>query len=227
MAAYVFLTISRNSEWKNNLTLYESDSKKSPHNTRLLYFAGAQELIENRATADVNDKKKLFADAMANLYKSIAIYPDYDLCHNQLAVVYLHVGKLDSAELHAQKAVKVGIIKDNLLNTLANVYMAEHRYKESDSLFFEAIKIDSSNLGYLFNVGLCKIHELQYDSAEYYSRKALIINPPNLKAMENMAEVFKLLGKEDSAAIYENKARQIEPNFAIPIVYLPDCGYFE
>jgi tetratricopeptide (TPR) repeat protein len=224
---FISIVFVRNSEWKNNLTLYETDSKKCPNNTRLFYFAGAQELMENRITDDPELKKKLFNDAMANLYKSISIYPDYDLCQNQLAVVYLNLGQLDSAELHAKKAVKTGILKDNPFNTLANVYMAQSKYDQADSLLLQAYFIDTSNLGYIFNISLCKIHQKQYDSSVFYARKALVINPPNVKAIENLAQVFKIINENDSASKFEYLARQFEPHFSIGKVFLPSFGNFE
>ena len=226
-AFFILLTVKRNSEWQDDLTLYTADSKKSPNDSRLYYFAGAQQLEEAKfGNSEPDVKRDLYRDGIINLQRCIAVSPDYGWAHFKLTGVFLNELRLDSAELHGQMAMKTCPQKDGPMNTLANVYMVQQKYADAIGLLWQACALSPQNAEYPGNLGFCYLYLKNYDSATWYFLKSTRLDPSYSVAREYLPFAFKAAGLADSAKKYETIARQSEPGFSLDRLSLPKCGYY-
>jgi len=129
---YVFITINRNNNWSNNYTLYSTDIKKSPGNSRLNYFM-AIELNDYSANEEKDPVKQTAIREEAKDYakKALAIYPGYANANIIAGIVFFNLGQYDSSLLYLHKALAI-----NPGNAVAN--------NDIGNVFYELGKMDSA-----------------------------------------------------------------------------------
>jgi len=216
------MTIDRNRDWKDSYTLFKTDSKKSPENARLSYFEANEEIsVLNDPAANPDQRGQMLQLGIANLQKSLAIYPDYHEAHISLSDAFLMAGQSDSAIVHGEKGLALGPNDPAALNALANAYMAIKKYPEAIELCRKASQINPGNPNYTGNIGVCNIFLNHYDSAIYYFRKSIETDPLNVKSIQFLSVAFNAAGQRDSAKKYEARARITEPGFNVDKVPLP------
>ena len=225
---FAYMSVDRNRDWKDNATLYEADSKKSPNDSRLYFFLGGQQYEEVRASdADAATRNMMYREAIGNLRRSIAIYPEYGSALGKLGSAYLSYGNIDSAEWCLNLAISTGSNTENPTNTLANVKMIRHQYPEAIQLFKKCCASDPANTHYAANLGLCYINAAQYDSAICYLKKSIALDTEYDKPVELICYAFKAAGQPDSAARYEARAARFLAGFKTEMVYIASCGYYK
>lgn len=219
---YIFITKNRNEEWKDSYTLFLSDSKKSPDNSRLYYFAGnAQIAVADDEETPPAIKQQMLHDGILNFQKCLSIYPGYADAQASLSDAFMVINELDSAEVYGKKAISFIPYDTKALNTLATVYIAKQRYTEAIQLCQRATAINPGNPNYLGNIGVCYIFMKQYDSAINYFRKAITVDPLNTRSVKFIAAAFNAVGQPDSTRKYESIVKQTEPAFSVKSIPLP------
>ena len=222
---FIIITVDRNTDWKDNITLFRTDSKKSPNNSRLYYFA-ANAKIELTKTKGIDDaaKQHLLKEGIIDYKKSIAIYPDFFETQDNLALAFVDAKQLDSAEVHAEKAIAIMPNYDSSWNILANIYIDKQEFPEAIALCKKASIMNPANPYYPGNIGVCNIYTNHPDSAIYYFRKAINIDPANEQAIRCIAALYNATGQKDSAKKYETIAKKSDPDFDVDTSPLPRYG---
>jgi tetratricopeptide (TPR) repeat protein len=138
---FSYLTYARNTEWKDNSTLFKTDQAKSPENGRLNYYVG-NELVENvyPTIQDTNQKKAVIAEGIACLKKAIEIFPKYTDAYTELGTAYLNILKYDSAEINFKTAISQSPYQSIAANNLGTVYLRTNRLPEAIQYYKLAIK---------------------------------------------------------------------------------------
>ena len=219
---FTWITVSRNSEWKDNFTLFRADSKKSPNNFRLYYFAGNEELLLSGAEAtDPATKNELLTEGIEDLQKSVAIYPDFYETQSHLAYAFTQTGKMDSAEVHCKKALMLNPNDVNTLTTMAGIYVANKKYQDAMVILKKTCAINPGNPAYLYNLAICNVYTHEYDHAIYYFKKVVALAPSNRDAIKFIATLFNAEGLTDSASKYEAIMKRYDPRFNVNNISLP------
>ena len=220
---FISITVTRNNDWKDSLTLFRTDLEKSPNNARLCYFAATQEIAVTKSdTADRATKQDMLKEGIQNLQRSVSIYPDYGQAHSALTDAFLLTMQTDSAELHGKKAVMLNGNDANSLNILSDVFISEKKYSEAEIQLKKATAINPTNPFYPGNLAICCVYLKQYDSAIYYFKRSLSIEPDNEKATQFLAVTYNATGQKDSARKYESIAKRSSPGFSVNSITLPN-----
>ncbi len=202
-AILIFMTISRNADWADDYTLYEEDVKKSATDARLYNYLG-NELFTNelQKEQDPGAKKQIATEAVNNLEKSLAIFPNYSLAHANIANAFIFLQQYDSAEVHDKKAIALKPEELAPYNTLAAVFFNKGRYADALELCHKILAIKPNYSEIYGNMGTCYIFMKQYDSSIVYFRKAIASGRSNAAVYENIARAFMASGQVDSAQKY-------------------------
>ena len=115
---FSFLTIKRNSEWKDNNTLYSTAEG-----------VDGSVLLVNCGNIYANNKQ--FDEAFKRYQRSIEIRYNSVLAHHNLGLIYLIRGNLDSAEIKFKDGLKIDSLSPDGYFQLANVYQQENRIPEA------------------------------------------------------------------------------------------------
>ena len=145
---YSYRTISRNFDWKNTFTIFETDM---PH-------------LENSCKANVVYADALFKQVVRNFNNSSKSSQNEK--HTELAIIHLK----RSIEIYDQYA--------NAWNTLGAVhFMLKKDFSAAKKYFFKAYSIDSDYAEAAFNIGHTYENMQQPDSALYFYEIAVQIDP--------------------------------------------------
>jgi tetratricopeptide (TPR) repeat protein len=195
----VFLTIHRNAEWRDNLTLATSDVQKSPDNARLWYYLGYETAIAG-FSAIINDTLKGVAirDGVSYFQKALAIYPGYEKAHNDIGNLFLKLLKYDSAEAHLRQAMLLNPKNPVPISDLGGIYFAKGQLAQAIEMAEKALLITPRNFGIMNNLAICYISYKSYDSAISISKRVLALHPGDKLALDNIAIATKELQKNDS-----------------------------
>lgn len=210
------MTISRNSDWVDNYTLYSKDVAQSPRDARLHYYLGNElvtKIFETEQSLPM--KRKALTDGIASLQQSIAIYADYNSAHEDIGHAFFLLQQYDSAEVHDKKALALNPKNTIALSNLAGIYFTQKKYQQAIDLCKKAIMLNPGNTEICRNIAYCYQNMQQFDSAIVYYRTVTAKEPANMFAIENLAISFKAAGNMDSAKKYESIARLSEPGFRV------------
>lgn len=103
---YSFSTVKRNSEWKDNDSLFFADIVKSPNSSRLNLFVSEIYIGKYLKEVSVENKSIYLDSAKYYIDRSMQILPDYSFAYLRLGLIYFYKGDYNSAAdswLHARK----------------------------------------------------------------------------------------------------------------------------
>jgi len=209
---FSYLTYARNTEWKDNSTLFKTDLAKSPENGRLNYYVG-NELVENvyPTIQDTNQKKEVIAEGIACLKKAIEIFPKYTDAYTELGTAYLNILKYDSAEINFKTAIAQSPYQSIAANNLGTVFLRTNRIPEAITYYKLAIQIKGDFVQAYCNLGSCYARAQQFDSAIYVLNQCLAIDPNYSEAYMQIGLAYYFTNKFTEAEPYFKKALEMNP----------------
>ncbi len=222
-AVFSVLTVKRNFEWKDTLTLMKSDISHLENSTLANYFYATNSWRIALETKDASTKEHLVKEAVIYLKKTLTISPNYadaSLCAGRIAQYYYN--NLDTALFYYEKAYKTNRnqYNDELFYELGRSYCIESKYAIAKP-FFDTLyahnPTDSNNLYFearcLFNTG-------SRDSGFAVNRKLLKGYPNYSFGYLNEGWFFELSNELDSAAVYYQKSIDLGNRDSYVIHYL-------
>ena len=211
---FAILTMKRNSDWYDSITLLSADVMKSPESSLLLSNLGAELAITvAHKENEPEQRKQIFYKAIGYLDRAVAVYPDNMNAHAQLGRAYFYLGEFDSAEVHDKYALRLAPDNVLALNSYAGLFYAKGNYQGAISLCKKIIAIDPDNAEACCNMGLCYFNMEKFDSSILAWRDAIVMDPSYNSSYENMASAYYFKGYMDSARKYELIARERNPSF--------------
>jgi protein O-mannosyl-transferase len=203
----MILTVKRNSEWKDNLTLFGADIDKSPDNARLNYYLG------NEMFKAVNDGfyeqaqiPQMVAQAKHYLHHAVEIYPAYTDAYKSLAKGYFVTKIFDSSEYYYQKTLAIRPDDMEAWSDLDVVYYNSGRYQQSIETCKKILTIDKGMTSKYKNIGTCFMQLRQPDSAIYYWKQGAVSGEKEIY-YRDIATAYRIIGNTDSAIHYETLAQ--------------------
>lgn len=93
-----FKTIERNKDWKNDVTLFLTDVKKSPNSVLVNNNAAAACMsFAKKDKQDIAARNEWLTKAIQYFDKALSLYPDYYLCRVNRGLCYYNMGMPDKA----------------------------------------------------------------------------------------------------------------------------------
>ncbi len=145
--AYSMKTISRNFDWKDELTLYSNDVKNGKKSAKLHYLYG-QELLKQAKMSNVSEKKKTYLNkSIKVLKKAIKIYPRYPSAHSILGQLYAEELKdFENGIKHLSKAVEVNPNLAKAQYNLARCYQSQQQPIKAIKHYKKAVEVAENNV---------------------------------------------------------------------------------
>ncbi len=208
-SSYTFLTIQRNSEWKDNFTLLSKTAERNPYGTRTyqslaLHYRGqgdygkasehalkAVELssknyhaYENLGTISAYNKN--YQQAIYYYTRSLEIAPDYYLALNNLGLVYSYIGDFNNSFYYLNKAIKAEPKLAKAYNDLGAVYGQTGKFDEGIKQISRAIGINPYEASYYKNLAVIYQHLGDMAESERLMEKSLEIGAAQKEIKERL-----------------------------------------
>ena len=137
-----------------------------------------------KTMAAYSDKKNNLKEVLQYCRIAIASDPQSAAGYQLMGWIYQDM-QHDSCEYYFSKAASLAPKWAYPVNGLGDYYFSKNNKKKANQYFFEVIKMDSLFGNAYRNIGMTYYNQKVYDSAKYFFRKALAIDPCDPYANEN------------------------------------------
>ncbi len=232
IAVFSSLTIKAAAKWKNNLTLFSHGVEVSPNSARTHFNLGIEYWKQVQKSADATVISETANKAIAEMRKSLDIYPDQFMAMTNLGCLYDLKGEFDSSRVYFEQSLAMHSDQPVVLTNISNILnkkaaQLEIAGKEREAInrYLESSTYDNRNTVPLDNLGQLYARKQAYDSAYIYFNAALAINSEDRSTLEHVAVTAFLAKDYDKAISFAQKHIMLSGNTRQMLGVLSDCYY--
>ena len=181
---YSTMTIARNRDWKDGLTLWSKTVKSSPHSS-----------VAHGSLGHAYQQLGRLDEAIEEYKRAIAIYPDDYKAHYNLGVVYDQQGALDKAVQSYQRAIRINPAYPNAHFNLGIIYQHQGLPDKAIEQFRKVTELDPADFEARNNLGVALAIQGNLGQAIGEWEKVLEIDPRNQSARENMLKARQMMNQ--------------------------------
>ena len=234
------LTWFRNFEWKDGITLWKLEAKRSSssaiaHNNLGYEYlkAGLYREAEKEfdkvfalsAVADTGMNARLniasirriegkYEEALVELQKVRQRNPNYAGVYNEIGIVYESMGKFNEAEKALKDGLKLYPNSPHLDTNLGFLCVARKQMPQAKIYFWDAIRCDPDfSLAY-YGLGQVLEGEGRIDEAKAAYEKSVRLDPSYVKAHYALGTIYALKGDGTRALKELQESVRLDPSFA-------------
>lgn len=207
---YSYKTISRNTFWKNNFTLFSNDVHISTNSARVHGHLGKELVRLAKEEISQTKKIKLLNEALKEYKISIGIYPKYYDVVNEIGVTYFEYGKVEEAMSYYKKAILLNPEFTEAYHNLGVAYTSQKKYNPAIESYLKALQYDSLYVKSIINVANEYYQIKEFQNAVKYCKKAIEIEPENKRLYQNLYLMYKAKGDIKNAEFYLRKSIKIK-----------------
>lgn len=197
---FAILTIARNLEYKDNITLWRESEKDAPYEPYVM---------DKLASAYI--EKKYYSQAEIELKRLEAVDANNPQIHHKLGNLYKRWGKYDLAENHYLKAIKIAPDYYLAFDDLAELYKRKGEYEKALRVFFKSLEINPEDPDVLYEVGEILVRQNKPLEAAPYFEASLKINPKHHLSAVKLGDIYLAIGDIGNAKAMYEKALSISP----------------
>lgn len=209
---YSTITIARNFQWKNHLTLMEHDieyvdQSAQAHNLLALHLV-KYSMDETDATKQTEMRKK----AIYHFQRSQEIYPDFFNTHYDEGRVHVMLGQYDSALLAFKDAMRIDSTFGEAPKTIGDIYFEKQDFASAIPYYQKVIALMPDEYYAYEKVSYMYFMLKNYEQSIATNRLAARNLPALPDPYINIARTYVGMNRLDSATYYLQAALQVSPN---------------
>ncbi|MBX2910260.1 MAG: glycosyltransferase family 39 protein [Chitinophagales bacterium] len=212
LLAYSALTIARNNDWENELTLFTADINhlEASAQANNLYALALMKYSFNETNP--TEAIKMRQTAELHFKKSITIFPKFFNSQYDLARTQSILGEYEEAEKSFVKAAKIDTSFPDAWLQAIDIAMSQHRYNDAIQYFSlmqpKYVEESPSNI---YKFGYVYFLNKEYDLSIKVLKRGLSIFPNQADMNLVIGESYRALAKNDSAVFYLKKSLELNP----------------
>lgn len=173
---------------------------------------------EDRVTGLVSEGNQFltqgnFADAAKKFEEAVALSPDQEDLHYNLAIALGKLGKTEEAKKQYEEALRIFPDYAEALNNLGNLLMNENKLDEATERFRDAVKNAPDHAAFHNSLGTALARQKKTEEARAEFEEAVKKDPEFVQARVNLANSLLVSGRVDEAIVQLNEALRIKPDF--------------
>jgi tetratricopeptide (TPR) repeat protein len=186
LSAYAAITIARNRDWKDGLTLWSKTVKQSPGSG-----------VAHGSLGRAYQEQGLIDKAIAEYETAAKIMPNHFRAYYNLGVVYDQQGGFHQAEANYKKSITINPGFANAHYNLANLYQKEGLTHDAINHYRAVIELSPEDSEARNNLGVAFAMQGKMNKAILEWEKVLEIDPTNISAQDNVRKAKELMKKSD------------------------------
>jgi tetratricopeptide (TPR) repeat protein len=213
LVSYSFKTVTRNRDWKDNVTLFIRDATASPGSARVRTNAGSAILKSyNKEDPDKGKQAEILDKAISEVEAAVKIDPNDAMAHLDLGTAcYLKMDYPRAIE-NLKTAIRINPAEAKAYSSLGNSY---YRIRDFDNAILNLTKCIELNFTssetYNF-LGGSYFGKGDYPDAIKAYRKAIELEPKNTELCTNLGSIYGSMGDYPNAIKYFMKAHTLSPD---------------
>ena len=181
LSFYSTVTISRNRDWKDNLTLWSKTVITTPNSS-----------IAHGSLGRAYQDQGRLEEAIGKYKKAIELYPgDYKAYHN-LGVIHAGQGALREAVANYKSAIAINPAFIDAQFNLANIYHNQGLLEEAVDQYRKVTELDPADFEARNNLGVAYARQGKLDQAIVQWETVLKMDPQNKSAAENISKAKEM-----------------------------------
>jgi len=213
-------TISRNTAWKNDFTLFTTDVKVSGNSAKSTCSAGGKLIEEAKKEENAHLREEYLTNALMYLNKSVSIHPKYTDAWLLMGNAYYEYNKNYDSLLYAYKQILKN--NPNYDRVWSNLEIIFNQLDSTDfkiDVYKRLFELNPGRFEANYQLGsLYGKHKNEMEKAIYYLKRASLINPKNQFALKDLGVAYGMSQKYDSSLHYLIRAVELDPKDAQTIV---------
>lgn len=208
---YSTLTVARNTQWKNHLTLFAADISHLQESAQANNLYALQLMKYSFKESDIAKQRQMQELAENHFKQALNVYPAFVNAQYDLARTQSILGKAKEAEASFYKAAKLNPNYPSTWLSAAEYAMQDKRIADAKRYLTEGITHNKLNSDFYLRLSLVYYLEKKFDSANIISKNAMTIFPADANFTANIGQTFFAMNNRDSALYYLRKSLQINP----------------
>jgi tetratricopeptide (TPR) repeat protein len=209
---YSIRTFSRNSDWKDNATIYAHDSEVSENSASMHYCYG-HELFLNLYQNEKDPKMKsdYLDKAIIEFSKAVSILPTFRDAYYFLGKSYNQKGDIQNGLKNFEKALNNYVNPDaEMLNDLGEAYLNTGNFDKALIFLDSSIKVSPDYYFPYDNKGIVYMKQGKFAESIPLFKKSLQLYPKTENALFNLGCVYFNLEQYPDALETFNKALELD-----------------
>ncbi|MEM1318782.1 MAG: tetratricopeptide repeat protein [Bacteroidota bacterium] len=213
-------TISRNTVWKSNYTLFTTDVQTSRNSAKLLNAVGGELTAKALKVKDDKEREALLKEAVSYLKSALKIHPTFKNSYLQLGNCHNYLKEYEESIRYFSAVLALNPNDPNGTNNLGITYRDAGRYfgeKKGDMekalrYLEKAYEFRPNDYETLRLLGVANGMQGNHSRAISFFEKAANTRPNHADAWMNLSNAWRYGGDDAKVLEYLQKARQIDPN---------------
>ncbi|MCF8296269.1 MAG: tetratricopeptide repeat protein [Saprospiraceae bacterium] len=207
-------TISRNTTWKDDFTLYTHDVNISKNSAKSNNIAGQHYAYRANQTKNQVERNENFRKAISLLRKSIEIHPKYMDALFYLGNVYFDYNKnLDSTFYYYFKILEIDSAEKHVFENTQKILNTSQDIDFKIKIYSKLFEFNKGDYNVNYSLGsLLGEHKSNLDTAIFFMKNAIEINPKKADAYKFLGTVYYLKNDFKNAVEIFEKAVELDPN---------------
>ena len=206
VSLYSFKTFSRNTDWKNHLTLFENDmvylNRSAQANN--MFASALIDYLQKEKNAQKRDK--MFDLAIEHFKKAVNIYPDFYNASYNLGKAYYFTKRFDEAITTFEQTLKIDSSEYMIYMYLGIVYDEKNNYEKSKEYYQKTIKKEPSFIDAYTNLSALYVKYNETQKAIETSLEILKLKPDAYEPTLNIGKIYFAAKNLPAALEYFEKA---------------------
>lgn len=212
LVLYSGLTIARNAQWKDHMTLYKHDIKYLEESAQAHNLLAKRLMLESFQERSSEKQYKMRLEGIKHYEKAIAIYPEFFNPHIDLGKAYLLVDRLEDASRVYLKAAEMDTTYYDSWLQAGGIFVQLQKYPQAIFCFEKVIAKDRSYLQAYISLSEVYFRQKNFDKALEVNMQAVNLFPGTYDPVVNIGKTYFTMGDKNNALIYFEKAYLINPN---------------
>jgi len=179
---YATITIQRNLDWKDSLTLWSKTVKDSPDSS-----------VAHGSLGWAYQDLGRLAEAVLEYKKAIELFPDNYKAYYNLGLIYDRQGALKEAVVNYKSAIAINPAFIDAQFNLGNIYHNQGLLEEAVDQYRQVTELDPADFEARNNLGVAYARQGNLDQAIVQWEKVLKMDPQNKNAAENIRKAKEVV----------------------------------
>jgi tetratricopeptide (TPR) repeat protein len=209
LAGYGAKTVSRNTAWRDNLTLFSRDVETVPRSAKVHYLYALALLEDYRDRQDVRQLDR----AEQQLLDALEIHPVYYWCHYNLGLIDFNRGEADAAIAHLRRTLELQpthLLSHSLLGLTYGKLKQD--YPAAIASLERGIAYGAEDPDTFHTLGVARAMQGDLPAALRAFHDALARDPDHRATHRYLAALYRSLGDETRAREHHERVTRPESN---------------
>ena len=175
-------TLTRNADWRDNLTLFSRDIVHSPNSASLNASLGNALIIGAQTQSDGSARTRTLERACQSLQRAVSIHPAYFYAHGNLGLAFDMLGRSDSALVHFRRSYELNPSDGIALMYAGNIYLKNREIDSAIAVLQRAVSVAPGSIDALMSLGDAYALSGDYARASTAYDGVLQVDPGNQDA---------------------------------------------